>query len=608
MNSVLLIVLYLLTIGMSACSCGWLLLKAERNGAAAALAACQLLVIIWCIPQLFLGLSMTKETKYLAYGISYLGISFIGPAWLVFSFLYCRQRLSRPALVLLFGLSFLHYMIFLTNERHHLFYLQFEAEKVVYGKMFYVHMGYTYFCVVGGMGAVLREFWKKRVAAVHLAVILLSAAVPLGFNVLYLSGWAKTSFDLTPLAFALSSFLMVLAVLRYDFLDVRGLAFEQILSSMAEGVAVYNKQGAIVYCNQAAKEWLKIRRGDDFECIKQTLGSQGILTEMEREPLQEDSVFRLGETGKIRVKQYLCRDKGGGLAAGIFLLSDVSEYYERLRQSRELALSAQKLAIEQERNRIAQEVHDTTGHTLTMIQSLVRLARVEWGQCMENGNREKIQPGAGTEPENRTREAMGEKTEADNGGSRIEEYLAQGRGGVDGDGGSRIEEYLAQAQELAVNGIRELRISINQLRAGTDGELVTRGIFQLAGEVKELDVEVSVQGKDEAKYSQLSGVAYECFREAVTNCLKYAHASHMDVILKFEENGLRMYIFDNGQGCGNIVESNGIRGIKERVEKTGGQARFLSSEGEGFQIYLWLPVTGCETVQTMEAGKKGADA
>lgn len=541
MISVLLLVLYLLTIGLSAYSCGWLLLKAERSRAAAALAVCQLLVIVWCIPQLFLGLPMTKGMKYLAYGISYLGISFIGPSWLAFSVLYCKEKLARPAWLFLFGVALLHYMVFLTNESHHLFYQRFEVEAVVYGRMFYVHMAYTYCCVAGGMGAVLREFWKKRVAAVHLAVILLSAAVPLAFNVLYLSGWAKTSFDLTPLAFALSGFLMVLAVLRYDFLDVRGMTFEQILSSVAEGVAVYNKRGTIVYCNKAAGEWLGICEGDAFEKVKERLEGLGIVAEREKERLSEDSLLSLDNGGKIRLKQYIQRDKAGTAAAGIFLLTDVGEYYERLRQDRELAVSAQKLAIEQERNRIAQKVHDTAGHTLTMIQSLVRLARVEWDGLARCGE-------------------------------------------------GRMEEYLAQAQELAVEGIRELRVSINQLRQGMEGELVTQGVYQLAQRVKELTVEVSVQGADGHPYSHLSPVVYECFREAVTNCLKYAHASHMDVILKFEEEGLGVYIFDDGQGCGSIVENNGIRGIRERVAAVGGQVRIMSSEGEGFQIYIWLPI------------------
>ncbi len=577
MISVLLLVLYLFTIGLSAYSCGWLLLKAERSGAAAALAVCQLLVIVWCIPQLFLGLPMTKGIKYLIYGISYMGISFMGPSWLAFSFLYCKKKLARPVWLVLFGLALLHYIVFLTNERHHLFYRQFEVEAVVYGRMFYVHMAYTYCCVAGGMGAVLREFWKKRVAAVHLAVILLSAAVPLAFNALYLSGWAKTSFDLTPLAFSLSGFLMVLAVLRYDFLDVRGLTFEQILSSIAEGVAVYNKRGMIVYCNKAANDWLGICEGDTFEKVRERLEGLGIQVEREKERILEDLLLSLDGGGKIRLKQYIQRDKTGATAAGIFLLTDVGEYYERLRQSRELAVSAQKLAIEQERNRIAQKVHDTAGHTLTMIQSLVRLARVEWERSQSVSEEEITRFGELTQLAGERRfEKISEKEAV--------------REGETSSGEGRMEEYLSQAQELAVEGIRELRISINQLRQGTEGELVTQGVYHLAQRVKELDVEVSVQGTDGLSYSHLSTVVYECLREAITNCLKYAHASHMDVILKFEENGLRVYIFDDGQGCQSIVEDNGLRGIRDRVTEAGGQVRILSSEGEGFQIYIWLPM------------------
>ncbi|RKI09560.1 PAS domain-containing protein, partial [bacterium 1XD21-70] len=378
MAHILLIILYLVTVGLSAYSCGWLLLRAERNGTTGALAACQLLVILWCIPQLFGGFPMTKGEKYLIYGISYLGISLIGPAWLAFSSLYCQKRPKRTVWVLLFGLSVLHYLAFLTNEYHHLFYRRFEADEVAYGQVFYIHMCYTYLCVLGGLAVVMREFRKKRVAALHMAVILLSAAVPLVFNILYISGLAGTPFDLTPLAFAISSFLMLLAVLRYDFLDVNALAFGQIFSSITEGVAVYNVRGTVVYCNQAAAAWLGIQAGDHFSRIRERLASQGLAVEEGRELLEEDAEYALEAGGRIRIRQYIRRSRNKTLIAGTFLLTDVGEYYERLQQSRELAVAAQRLAIEQERNRIAQEVHDTTGHTLTMVQSLLRLARVEW--------------------------------------------------------------------------------------------------------------------------------------------------------------------------------------------------------------------------------------
>ena len=57
------------------------------------------------------------------------------------------------------------------------------------------------------MAVVLAAFKKNRVALAHIAVILLAAAVPLAFNLLYMTGLVKSGFDLTPPAFALSSIL-----------------------------------------------------------------------------------------------------------------------------------------------------------------------------------------------------------------------------------------------------------------------------------------------------------------------------------------------------------------------------------------------------------------
>ena len=210
MLDILLKTAYLSAIILSLYTSGWLLIKADKNKTTGALAVCQFLIIIWCIPQMFSSLSVTKGIKYLTYVISYVGISFIGPAWLVFAFLYSKRRLGHLAEAVLFGIGAINYSFLLTNEYHHLFYTSFEIGQVVYGPVFYVHMIYTYICVLAGMGVVLMAFRKNAVALPHITVILLSAAVPLGFNLLYMTGLVKSGFDLTPPAFALSSILMLL--------------------------------------------------------------------------------------------------------------------------------------------------------------------------------------------------------------------------------------------------------------------------------------------------------------------------------------------------------------------------------------------------------------
>lgn len=146
-----------------------------------------------------------------------------------------------------------------------------------------------------------------------------------------------------------------------------------------------------------------------------------------------------------------------------------------------------------------------------------------------------------------------------------------------------IEEYLLQAQELAGSGIRELRCSINNLRQSASYGLISQGVYQLAGSVKEFEVEVEIQGEDRQEYSHLSPVVYDCLREAITNCHKYAHATHMDVILKFGADSLNLYMFDNGKGCLHIEEGNGIRGIRQRTEQAGGQSGSYPNPGKDFR-------------------------
>lgn len=564
MGDILLRMIYLCTIGCCFYTSGWLLVKAGRNRTTWALAACQILVIIWCVPLLFAGFLTTKGGKYLAYGISYVGICLIGPAWLEFSFRYCERTVSRWMRAVLFGISILHYSVFLYNESHHLFYRQFTVENVVYGPVFYVHMAYTYLCVLAGMAVVMKEFKKKKVAAGHLTVILLAAAVPLGFNLLYISRVIHSNFDLTPPAFAWSSFLMLLAVFRYDFLDVNSMAFDQIFTSIAEGVIVYNRNGKLTYCSEAAKRWLGIDQKDDCSTVKERLiklGAKGEELRFDEKPAaaaskeiasassQKGLEITLEDGTKIRMKQYIQKNSRGQMAAGIMILTDVSEYYELLRQSQELEVSGRRLAVEQERNRIAQEVHDTTGHTLTMVQSLLRLVKMEW-------RREK----------------------------QDQETREQGEWKQDTMG-----EYIDQAQELVSGGIRELRCAINEMREKRD-MTVTQSVTQLAESVREIAVEPEFLGEDGPEYMKFSPVVYGILREAITNCLKYAEASHMDVIVKFEKSGLSLYIFDDGQGCEEIQENNGIRGIRNRAELAGGTARVLSAKGEGFQIYVNLPV------------------
>ena len=418
--------IYMVVTGAVLVSMTALFLRGKKNLCNRIYMVCHGLIALWCSSQILVLMAETKWEQMAAYLIGNIGICFVGAFWYYFAVLYTGGKLAGIKKYIPVTFSACHYLLVLTNEWHHLYYAEFGAEKVIHGQFFYTNVVTTYVFVILGAIALYRYMKPGEKGKVRLLVVT-SVLIPVIMNAIYLTGLIKSTFDITPLGFAISIFLVTLATVKYQFMDLR----------------------------------------------------------------------------------------------------------------RELAITNEKLLLEQERNRIAQQVHDTAGHTLTMIQSYMKLAEVS----VKNQDIEKT------------------------------------------------TEYLADAKSLTSQGIRELRESINQLRKEASYELVTQGIVQLADQVKEIPVEVTIQGEDSERYSHLSRVIYETVRESITNSLKYAESSKIEIIVRFQKDCLELVIGDDGKGCDTICENNGIRGIRERIENAGGTVRFLSSQGEGFLTRIKIPVS-----------------
>lgn len=417
---------------------------------------CQAAVVVWCMSQIFVLLSETTLQLAASYLFGNLGICTIGAMWYYFACAYTGRAITGFRKLVPVSVAAFHYLCVVTNSLHHMYYRIFDLSHVEHGVFFYTNVFATYMFVVMGsaiiyadMGKDLRKTddedkgigdygsveSKERVAGDEAArekgnmtksgsgkagqlLIVASVLIPVFLNAIYLSGLVNPAFDITPLGFGISIILVMLATMKYHFMD--------------------------------------------FE--------------------------------------------------------------------KELAITNEKLLLEKERNRIAQQVHDTAGHTLTMIQSYMKLAQVsnDKGQQQETGT------------------------------------------------------YLSEARSLTSQGIKELREAINEMKQEASYELVTQGIMQLAGQVKEIPVEVTVQGEDGDRYSHLSKMLYDCTRESITNSLKYADASKLEIVLRFKDNSVDLMISDDGNGCDDIKDNNGLSGIRKRVEEAGGTVRFVSAAGEGF--------------------------
>lgn len=537
MLSVLLIVTYAAAVGVSLYSIGWLLWQGSKTPTTASFILCQALIILWCFTQFFTFMSLDVWQKTIVYDFSYLSICFLGPAWLVFSIVYGGKTITRGTLGILCIPAVFHYLALFTNPVHHLFYPVFESSFVTYGPLFYTNAAVTYGYILSGVAILCYCLYRDEVNHAQMKAVILSVAIPLACNLLYLLGFIKPGFDITPPAFSATCGILLLATYRYNFLNVNTLASSQVFEAISEGLVIYNTAGTITYTNETALRLLGVKKGQKAEAMFEEIQhfSKACPATSKTKPLAgEEKLLLMEESRIVEMRTSHYTDKKGRMTAGVVIFSDVTKYYELVDRTKELAVSNEALAVEKERNRIAQEVHDTTGHTLTMIRSLLKMAALK---------------------------GEDEKT-----------------------------EYLEEAQKLAADGIKELRCSINNLKNPTGSELLSHRLWKLAESVRELETEVCIKGEDGPKYSPLSDIVYECAREAVTNCLKYADATHMDLIVKFHEDSLDFYVFDNGGGCDKMIPGNGFQGMEARVKRMGGEFRTVSAVGEGFQITIKLPL------------------
>jgi len=86
----------------------------------------------------------------------------------------------------------------------------------------------------------------------------------------------------------------------------------------------------------------------------------------------------------------------------------------------------------------------------------------------------------------------------------------------------------------------------------------------------------------------LATAAYRVVQESLTNVLKHANAGRVRVELHQGDDGFRVAVTDDGAAVPDVVAGNGIRGMRERVETTGGEFS-AGASGGGFAVRAEWP-------------------
>jgi signal transduction histidine kinase len=228
----------------------------------------------------------------------------------------------------------------------------------------------------------------------------------------------------------------------------------------------------------------------------------------------------------------------------------ILELYEELEQSHQAlqeahqqlqsyARQVEELTEVRERNRIAREIHDTVGHTMTALLVQLQVAKT----CMQR------------DP-------------------------------------TKLDETLHVSEELARSALQNVRLSVRALKEEKNQSFLDtlRKLVSDFSEMTGTQAILQVEG-DLARISvTLQSTIYRIIQESLTNAKRHGDATEVCVELRIDQEEIRLDIADNGTGTNSIAPSFGLQGMRERVQEFGGSIQFVSETGCGFQVFVRFPL------------------
>ena len=159
---------------------------------------------------------------------------------------------------------------------------------------------------------------------------------------------------------------------------------------------------------------------------------------------------------------------------------------------------------------------------------------------------------------------------------------------------------LRGVEQTGRTALAEMRRLLGAMRRdGDDLELAPQpGLDNLDSLLEEigragLPVRLHVDGQPFALPQGIDLSAYRIVQEGLTNALKHARASHADVTVCYRPDELQIEVRDNGEGSSTSDgHGHGLVGIRERVKIYGGEMTAGTTTGGGFILSTRLPLSG----------------
>ncbi len=229
-------------------------------------------------------------------------------------------------------------------------------------------------------------------------------------------------------------------------------------------------------------------------------------------------------------------------------IEEVNQLYHELQtaneQLKEYADMSERMAQTRERNRLAREIHDTLGHTLTGITAGLDacLAIID------------VAP-------------------------------------------DQTKKQLEMLSQVSRDGIKEIRRSVNELRPDAlerlSLEVAIRKMVMDMSKVSDVEIYFETEEKHLKFDEDEENAIYRVIQESITNAVRHGQAKKIWITLKKIDGEILLVIKDNGIGCEEIKSGFGTKHIKERIEMLKGTVSFDGRNG--FTVTARIPIRWGET-------------
>ena len=227
-------------------------------------------------------------------------------------------------------------------------------------------------------------------------------------------------------------------------------------------------------------------------------------------------------------------------------LRQADEARARTARAEQERVERARMAVADERTRIARELHDVVGHSVSVMTVQASAAR------------RLLEPHQETE-----------------------------------------REALLVVEQTGREALAEMRRMVGVLRRPEEAPALApqpslEHLDKLVEQAREagLPVEVRIEGTPEQLPAGVDLTAYRIVQEGLTNAIKHARAGHAEVLVRYGDGHVELSVSDDGPGGGDGDSGgHGLVGMRERVSVYGGEIEAGPLPGRGYRLRARLPVS-----------------